>query len=69
LVRALEVLFLLHAEHELNCSTSAARHLASSGEIYFNGASFVRASEFSSSIAGMCMSLKSCIYLQLVMGY
>ena len=31
LARALDVLFLLHAEHELNCSTSAARHLASSG--------------------------------------
>lgn len=31
LSRALEVLFILHAEHELNCSTSAARHLASSG--------------------------------------
>jgi citrate synthase len=31
LARALDVLFVLHAEHELNCSTSAARHLASSG--------------------------------------
>ena len=31
LARALDILFLLHAEHELNCSTSAARHLASSG--------------------------------------
>ncbi|KAL6780171.1 Citrate synthase 2, peroxisomal [Auxenochlorella protothecoides] len=31
LARALDVMFLLHAEHELNCSTSAARHLASSG--------------------------------------
>lgn len=31
LAKALDVLFLLHAEHELNCSTSAARHLASSG--------------------------------------
>jgi len=30
LVRALEVLFILHAEHELNCSTAAIRHLASS---------------------------------------
>jgi citrate synthase len=29
LVRALDVLFILHAEHELNCSTSAVRHLAS----------------------------------------
>jgi citrate synthase len=25
LVRALEVLFILHAEHELNCSTAAVR--------------------------------------------
>jgi citrate synthase len=31
LVKALDVLFLLHAEHELNCSTSAMRHLSSSG--------------------------------------
>lgn len=30
LVRALEVLFILHAEHELNCSTSAVRHMTSS---------------------------------------
>ena len=33
--KALDVLFILHAEHELNCSTSAVRHLASSGvDIY-----------------------------------
>lgn len=31
LARALDVLFILHAEHEMNCSTAAARHLASSG--------------------------------------
>lgn len=31
LVRALDVLFILHAEHELNCSTAAMRHLTSSG--------------------------------------
>lgn len=31
LVRALEVLFILHAEHEMNCSTSFIRHIASSG--------------------------------------
>jgi citrate synthase len=31
LVRALEILFILHAEHELNCSTAFVRHLASSG--------------------------------------
>lgn len=31
LVKALEVLFILHAEHELNCSTAAIRHLSSSG--------------------------------------
>lgn len=24
-------MFILHAEHEMNCSTAAARHLASSG--------------------------------------
>jgi citrate synthase len=31
LVKALDILFILHAEHELNCSTSFMRHLASSG--------------------------------------
>lgn len=31
LVKALDVLFIIHAEHEMNCSTSFTRHLASSG--------------------------------------
>ncbi len=31
IVRAVDILFILHAEHELNCSTAAVRHLASSG--------------------------------------
>lgn len=31
IVKAMDILFILHAEHELNCSTSAVRHLASSG--------------------------------------
>eukprot|EP00696_Hemimastix_kukwesjijk_P007454 gnl/Hemi2/19430_TR6452_c0_g1_i1.p1 gnl/Hemi2/19430_TR6452_c0_g1~~gnl/Hemi2/19430_TR6452_c0_g1_i1.p1 ORF type:complete len:505 (-),score=108.12 gnl/Hemi2/19430_TR6452_c0_g1_i1:111-1625(-) len=31
IAHALDVLFLLHAEHELNCSTAAMRHIASSG--------------------------------------
>eukprot|EP00798_Chlamydomonas_sp_ICE-L_P027593 gene27593-7229_t len=31
LARALDVMFILHAEHEMNCSTAATRHLASSG--------------------------------------
>lgn len=35
LTRALDILFILHAEHELNCSTAAVRHLQSSGvDIY-----------------------------------
>lgn len=35
LSRALEVLFILHAEHEMNCSTSFIRHITSSGvDIY-----------------------------------
>ena len=35
LTRALEVLFILHAEHEMNCSTSFIRHISSSGvDIY-----------------------------------
>lgn len=31
LTRAMDIMFILHAEHEMNCSTAAARHLASSG--------------------------------------
>lgn len=31
LARALDIMFLLHADHEMNCSTAAVRHLASSG--------------------------------------
>lgn len=31
LARVLDILFILHAEHEMNCSTAAARHLSSSG--------------------------------------
>ena len=31
LARALDVLFILHAEHEMNCSTSFVRHITSSG--------------------------------------
>ncbi|GBG69652.1 hypothetical protein CBR_g4482 [Chara braunii] len=31
LARALDIMFILHAEHEMNCSTAACRHLASSG--------------------------------------
>jgi len=35
LSKTLDILFILHAEHELNCSTAAVRHLASSGvDIY-----------------------------------
>jgi citrate synthase len=35
IIKALDILFILHAEHELNCSTAAVRHLASSGvDIY-----------------------------------
>nr|VDC62960.1 unnamed protein product [Brassica rapa] len=31
LSQVLDIIFILHAEHEMNCSTAAARHLASSG--------------------------------------
>lgn len=39
LVKALDTLFVLHAEHELNCSTSAMRHLASSNVDVFTATS------------------------------
>ncbi|CAM0946048.1 unnamed protein product [Alopecurus aequalis] len=35
----LDVLFILHAEHEMNCSTAAVRHLASSGVDVFTALS------------------------------
>jgi len=49
LARVLDVLFILHAEHEMNCSTAAARHLASRYRIFesnknFKGFHFIRAS-------------------------
>ncbi|KAL0866965.1 hypothetical protein Bca101_046083 [Brassica carinata] len=31
LARVLDTIFILHCEHEMNCSTAAARHLSSSG--------------------------------------
>ena len=31
LARSVDILLTLHAEHEMNCSTAAVRHLASSG--------------------------------------
>ncbi|KAK4484554.1 hypothetical protein RD792_007138 [Penstemon davidsonii] len=34
LARVLDILFILHAEHEMNSSTAAARHLASSVDVY-----------------------------------
>ncbi len=38
LVRAMEVLFILHADHEQNCSTNAVRSVASSGNDLFTAA-------------------------------
>lgn len=35
-VKAMEILLILHAEHELNCSTAAVRHLVSSGVDIFS---------------------------------
>jgi citrate synthase len=39
LVRAMEVLFILHADHEQNCSTNAVRSVASSGNDLYTSAS------------------------------
>ena len=44
IVRAIEVLFILHAEHELNCSTAAIRHMTSSqADVYTSLAGAVTA--------------------------
>jgi citrate synthase len=39
LIRAMEVLFILHADHEQNCSTNAVRSVASSGNDLYTCAS------------------------------
>merc|ERR1711934_763963 len=44
IVKALDILFILHAEHELNCSTAAVRHMASSqADVYSSLAGAVTA--------------------------
>jgi citrate synthase len=44
IVKALEILFILHAEHELNCSTAAIRHMTSSqSDVYTSLAGAVTA--------------------------
>lgn len=43
-VKAMETLFVLHAEHELNCSTAAVRHMTSSlADVYTSLAGSVTA--------------------------
>lgn len=44
LVKAMDILFILHADHELNCSTAAMRHLTSSGvDVYTSVAAAIGA--------------------------
>jgi citrate synthase len=44
IVRAMDILFILHAEHELNCSTAAIRHMTSSqADVYTSLAGAVTA--------------------------
>jgi len=44
IVRVIEILFILHAEHELNCSTAAIRHMTSSqADVYTSLAGAVTA--------------------------
>lgn len=44
IVRAIDILFILHAEHELNCSTAAIRHMTSSqSDVYTSLAGAVTA--------------------------
>jgi len=44
IVNAIEILFILHAEHELNCSTAAIRHMTSSqADVYTSLAGAVTA--------------------------
>lgn len=44
IIRAIDILFILHAEHELNCSTAAIRHMTSSqSDVYTSLAGAVTA--------------------------
>lgn len=44
IVKAIDILFILHAEHELNCSTAAIRHMTSSqSDVYTSLAGAVTA--------------------------
>jgi citrate synthase len=44
IIRAIETLFILHVEHELNCSTAAMRHMQSSvADVYTSVAGAVTA--------------------------
>ena len=44
IVKAFDILFILHAEHELNCSTAAIRHMTSSqADVYTSFAGAVTA--------------------------
>lgn len=44
IVRAIDILFILHAEHELNCSTAAIRHMTSAqSDVYTSLAGAVTA--------------------------
>jgi len=49
LAKALDVLFILHADHELNCSTAAMRHISSSKVDPYKFVSFVFLLSFISS--------------------
>jgi len=52
LAKAMNVLFILHADHELNCSTSAMRHLASSGVDVYSATSGACAALYGPSHGG-----------------
>jgi citrate synthase len=52
LAEALNVLFILHADHELNCSTAAMRHLASSGVDVYSATSGACAALYGPSHGG-----------------
>lgn len=54
LERAIDTLFLLHADHELNCSTAAVRHLASSGVDAFSAMAAGAAALYGPLHGGAC---------------
>ena len=57
IVQAVETLFVLHAEHELNCSTAAMRHMTSALADVYTSLSGSLSALFGPRHGGACESV------------